>query len=172
VPTAPAPSPAEFLTAWQDARVRVSAKVDYALRAAAELAAADGDGLVKAERIAEAQDIPRKFLDNILQDLRHAGLVESRRGPEGGHRLAKPAEEITVADVFRAIDGPLAGIGGRPPEEVEYAGPAAALQTTWIALRANLRSVLERVTLAELAAGDLPADVLALTEDPDAWQRR
>jgi Rrf2 family protein len=152
--------------------VRVSAKVDYALRAAAELAAADDGTLVKAERIADAQDIPRKFLDNILQDLRHAGLVDSRRGPEGGHRLARPAEEITVADVFRAIDGPLAGIGGRPPEEVAYPGPAAALQTTWIALRASLRAVLERVTLAELAAGELPADVVALTEDPDAWQRR
>jgi Rrf2 family protein len=152
--------------------VRVSAKVDYALRAAAELAAAEPDAMVKAEQIAEAQAIPRKFLDNILQDLRHAGLVESRRGPEGGHRLAQAPGEITIADVFRAIDGPLAGIGGRPPEEVDYTGPATALQTTWIALRANLRAVLERVTLEELVTDRLPDDVVALTRDPDAWQRR
>jgi Rrf2 family protein len=152
--------------------VRVSAKVDYAVRAAAELAAAPGDAPVKAERIAEAQGIPRKFLENILQTLRQAGIVESRRGPEGGHLLARPAQEITVADVIRAVDGPIVGIGGRPPETLTYEGPAAGLRETWVAARASLRSVLEHVTLADLAAGELPHDVTGLTSDPDAWSRR
>jgi Rrf2 family protein len=152
--------------------VRVSAKVDYAVRAAAELAAAPGDAPVKAERIAEAQGIPRKFLENILQTLRQAGIVESRRGPEGGHLLARPADEITVADVIRAVDGPIVGIGGRPPETLTYEGPAASLREIWVAARASLRAVLERVTLADLAAGELPGDVTDLTRDPDAWSRR
>ncbi len=152
--------------------MRVSAKADYAVRAALELAAAEDGAQVKAERIAEAQSIPRKFLDTILQNLRQAGLVESRRGPEGGHHLARPAAQITIADVIRAVDGPLVGVSGRPPESVEYTGPATALRATWIAARAGLRSVLEVVTLADVAADDLPAVVDELTAQPDAWERR
>ena len=152
--------------------MRVSAKVDYAVRAALELAAAPEGTQVKAERIAASQAIPRKFLDTILQNLRQAGLVESRRGPDGGHHLARPAAEITIADVIRAVDGPLVGVSGRPPEAVEYAGPAAALRETWIATRASLRSVLEHVTLADVASGTLPAVVEELTAEPDAWARR
>ena len=132
--------------------MRVSAKVDYAVRAALELAAA-GDGPVKGERIAQAQGIPLKFLENILLELRHHGLVQSRRGVEGGYWLARPAEEITLAEVIRAVEGPLANVRGIRPESVEYEGPAVRLQEVWIAVRANLRSVLETVTLADVAAG-------------------
>ena len=152
--------------------MRVSAKADYAVRAALELAAAPDGAQVKAERIAGAQAIPRKFLDTILQNLRQAGLVESRRGPEGGHHLARPAAEITIADVIRAVDGPLVGVSGRPPEAVHYEGPAAALRDTWIATRASLRAVLEHVTLADVVAGTLPPAVEELTADADAWARR
>jgi Rrf2 family protein len=152
--------------------VRVSAKVDYALRAAVELASAPGGAPVKAEAIAGAQDIPRKFLDNILQTLRHAGIVDSRRGPEGGHLLARPASEITVADVMRALEGPLANVGGRPPESLEYEGPATALRDVWVALRVSLRDVLERVTIEDIASGELPGEVRELTEVPGAWRRR
>jgi Rrf2 family protein len=153
--------------------VKVSAKADYAVRAAAELAAADGGGPpVRAEAIATAQQIPQRFLENILSDLRHAGLVQSVRGAEGGHRLAKPAAEITVADVIRAVDEPLAAVRGEPPESVSYEGPAAALQPVWIALRANVRAVVENVTLAALAGNDLPASVQQLADDPEAWSRR
>ena len=152
--------------------MRVTAKVDYAVRAATELAAADGGGLVKAEAIANAQEIPRKFLDNILQGLRQAGIVESRRGPEGGHRLAQPASEITIADVIRAIDGPLANVGGRSPDAVEFPGAAQPLREVWVALRVSLREVLEQTTLADVANDALPAHVAELTEHPGAWQRR
>jgi Rrf2 family protein len=149
--------------------MRVSAKVDYALRAALELAAA-GDGPRKGESIAQAQDIPLKFLENILLELRHHGLVASQRGAEGGYWLARPAEEITLAEVIRAVEGPLANVRGVRPEGVEYSGPAERLQEVWIAVRANLRSVLETVTLADVAAGRLPEAVAAVTEDPEAWQ--
>jgi Rrf2 family protein len=152
--------------------MKVSAKADYAVRAALELAAAPDGVQVKAERIASAQAIPRKFLDTILQNLRQAGLVESRRGPEGGHHLARPAADITIADIIRAVDGPLVGVSGRPPESVEYQGPAAALRETWVAARAGLRAVLEHVTLADVAGGDLPPVVERLTADDDAWARR
>ena len=152
--------------------MRVSAKVDYAVRAAVELAAAPDDRWVKAEAIASAQDIPRKFLDNILQGLRQAGLIESRRGPDGGHRLARPAGEIAIADVIRAIDGPLANVGGRSPDSVEFVGPAAPLRDVWVAVRATLRTVLEETTLADVAAGELPAQVAELTGLPGAWERR
>ena len=150
-------------------RVRVSAKTDYAVRAAVELAGAPGDGLMKAERIAEAQDIPLNFLENILAQLRQARIVESRRGPDGGYLLARPAKEITLADVIRAIDGPLAGVGGKRPQDLSYTGSAEPLQEIWVAVRASLRSVLERTTLADVAAGKLPANVAKLTSDPDAW---
>jgi Rrf2 family protein len=149
--------------------VRVSAKADYAIRALVELAAA-GDGPVKAERIAQAQEIPLKFLENILLDLKHAGLVQSQRGAEGGYWLARPAEEISLADVIRAVEGPIANVRGQRPEQVAYRGAAEPLRDTWVAVRANLRAVLETVTLADLAAGRLPDEVAAIAADPDAWQ--
>jgi Rrf2 family protein len=156
--------------------MRVSAKVDYAVRASVELAAAqsgdDAGRPVKAEALARAQDIPVKFLENILQGLRQAGIVESRRGPEGGHLLARPASEIALADVIRAIDGPLAGVSGRRPEEVEFKGTAEPLRDVWIAVRASVRRVLEEVSLADVAAGTVPSRVLDLTADPGAWDRR
>ena len=148
--------------------VRVSAKADYALRAAIELAAA-GDGPVKGERIAQAQEIPLKFLENILVELRHAGIVRSQRGVEGGYWLARPAEEVSLAEVIRAVEGPIANVRGLGPQEVEYAGPAGRLREVWIAVRASLRSVLEETTLADLASGELPPAVEALARDPDAW---
>ena len=149
--------------------MRISAKTDYAVRAAAELAVLDDGCVKKAERVAEAQDIPLNFLENILGQLRQAGIVESRRGPEGGYCLARPAGEIALADVIRAIDGPLAGVSGRRPQDLEYAGAAEPLRDVWVAVRANLRSVLENVTLADLAGGRLPKEIEALTKDPDAW---
>ena len=148
--------------------MRVSAKVDYALRACAELAAAD-EGPVKGDRLSQAQEIPLKFLENILLDLKHAGLVQSQRGAEGGYWLSLPAEEISLAEVIRAVEGPIANVRGHRPELVEYAGPAAPLREVWIAVRANLRAVLEVVTLADLAAGRLPDEVSAIAADPDAW---
>ena len=149
--------------------MRVSAKVDYGLRAMIELAAA-GDGPVKGERIAQAQEIPLKFLENILGDLRHAGIVRSQRGVEGGYWLAKPADEITVAEVVRAVEGPIANVRGVGPEQVEYAGSAAPLRDVWIAVRANLRAVLEHVTIADVARGELPETIEELAANPDAWQ--
>jgi Rrf2 family protein len=151
--------------------VRISARADYAVRAAVELAAA-GDGPTKGEAIAQAQSIPLKFLENILGDLRHAGLVRSQRGSDGGYWLAKPASQITVADVIRAVEGPLASVRGGPPEDVAYEGAAAPLVQVWIAVRASLRTVVERVTLADVAAGRLPARISKLAEDPEAWVTR
>jgi Rrf2 family protein len=151
--------------------VRVSAKADYAVRAAIELASADG-GVVKGEDVAQAQGIPLHFLENILGELRHARVVESRRGPEGGYRLARPADKVTVADVIRAVEGPLAGVRGERPESLQYAGSAEQLQKVWIAVRANLRAVLETVTLADLVQGRLPASVAELARDPEAWTTR
>jgi Rrf2 family protein len=130
--------------------VRVSAKVDYALRAMLELAAADG--LVKGERVATAQAIPQRFLENILLDLRHAGLVASQRGVEGGYSLGRPAAEISVADVIRAVEGPLASVRGMRPDELAYTGSAAALRDTWLDLRTAMRGVLEETSLADLVA--------------------
>jgi Rrf2 family protein len=150
--------------------VRISAKVDYALRAVVELAAGGSDHPVKGERLAQAQEIPLKFLENILAELRHAGIVRSQRGVEGGYWLARPAAEITVADVIRAVEGPLANVRGLSPERLEYGGSAGPLREVWIALRASLRSVLEEVTLADLASGELPAAVEEMTRDPEAWQ--
>jgi Rrf2 family protein len=151
--------------------LRVSAKADYAVRAAVELAVA-GEGPIKGERIAHAQDIPLKFLENILLELRHAGLVRSQRGAEGGYWLARPPEEITLAEVIRAVEGPIANVRGEGPQDVEYAGSAARLKDVWIAVRANLRSVLEAVTVADVAHGELPAAVEELVRDPDAWAVR
>jgi Rrf2 family protein len=151
--------------------MRVSAKADYAVRAGAELAAA-GDGPVKGERIAQAQEIPLKFLENILVELRHAGIVRSQRGVEGGYWLARPAEEVSLAEVIRAVEGPIANVRGRGPQDVGYSGSAERLREVWIAVRANLRSVLEAVTVADLARGELPSSVEELVDDPDAWAAR
>ena len=156
-------------TVGDNGSMRVSAKVDYALRAVIELATA-GDGPVKGERIAQAQEIPLKFLENILGDLRQAGIVRSQRGVEGGYWLARPPEEISVADVVRTVEGPIANVRGIGPESVSYVGSAERLQDVWIAVRANLRAVLERVTIADVARGDLPESVADLARDPDAWQ--
>ena len=156
--------------AWRhNAVVRVSAKADYALRACVELAATEGAGAVKGERIAQAQEVPLKFLENILGDLRHAGVVRSQRGVEGGYWLARPATEITLAEVIRAVEGPLANVRGVRPDAVEYQGAAEPLKEVWIAVRASLRSVLEAVTLADVASGELPEAVRELVADPEAW---
>jgi Rrf2 family protein len=149
--------------------VRVSAKTDYAIRAALELAAAEDGKPLKGERIATAQAIPLRFLENILMQLRHAGLVDSRRGAEGGYRLARPAAEVSLADVIRAIDGPLAGVSGTRPESLSFGGVAEPMRDVWIAVRAALRGVLERVTLADVVAGRLPDHVRELLSDEEAW---
>ncbi|HEX6873402.1 MAG TPA: Rrf2 family transcriptional regulator [Micromonosporaceae bacterium] len=151
--------------------MRLNARVDYALRAVVELAHHGGDATrpVTAERLATAQEIPPKFLESILLQLRRAGIVQSQRGPEGGYWLARPAKEISLADVIRIIDGPLAYVRGQRPEDVGYPGPAAALQEVWIALRASEREILELVTIADVAAGRLPKRVRTLAADPRAW---
>jgi Rrf2 family protein len=151
--------------------MRISAKVDYAVRAALELAAA-GNEPIKGEVIAEAQDIPLKFLENILGELKHTGIVASRRGAQGGYWLAKPADEVALADVVRAVEGPLATVRGQGPESLDFEGTAQPLQKVWIAVRANLRAVMEEVTLADVVSGELPAAVTGLTEPADAWAAR
>ena len=150
--------------------MRISAKADYEVRAAMGLSLVEGP--VKAEHLAHRHGIPLKFLEKILFDLRHAGLVATRRGPEGGYRLAKDASEITVADILRAVDGPLADVHGLAPEEVEYEEGFAALQRVWVAVRTNLRSVLEGITIADVAGGTLPPAVEELVAAPDSWERR
>jgi Rrf2 family protein len=152
--------------------MRISAKADYAVRAAIELAVLQTDAVVKGERLAEAQDIPLHFLENILGDLRQADIVATRRGPDGGYRLSRAASEISVADVIRAVDGPLASVRGDRPEALRYDGSAEPLQQVWIALRASLRGVLETVSLEDLVQGKLPRSVTQLARDPDAWKRR
>jgi Rrf2 family protein len=152
--------------------VRVSARADYAIRALLELTAAGPDTPLRADAIARAQAIPAKYLENLLVDLRRARLVASQRGQGGGYRLARPAPAISLADVIRAIDGPLAGVRDAAPEDVSYAGPAASLREVWVALRASMRTVLEATTLGDVAAGKLPAGVRRLLREPDAWTRR
>jgi Rrf2 family protein len=151
--------------------MRISAKVDYAVRAALELAAAGGDP-VKGEAIADAQEIPLKFLENILGELKHTGIVASRRGAQGGYWLAKPAEDVNLADIVRAVEGPLASVRGQSPETLKYKGEAEPLQKVWIALRANLRAVMEDTTLADVVGGELPAAVRELSEPAEAWSQR
>ena len=148
--------------------MRVSAKADYAVRAMVELAAA-GDGPVKGERLAQAQEIPLNFLENIMTDLRNAGLARSRRGADGGYWLGRPPEEITLADVIRAVDGPLAAVRGVRPEALSFGGAAKPLGEVWIAVRASLRRVLEATTLADVVRGELPAEVRALAAPGEAW---
>jgi Rrf2 family protein len=173
--------------------MRLSARVDYALRAVAELAAASSvnragnadqpapeggpaterraapDRPVTAERLAQAQQIPPKFLESILLQLRRGGVVTAQRGPEGGYRLARPADEISLAEIIRVIDGPLANVRGQRPEHVGYSGAAEALQDVWIALRASERQILELVTIADVAGGELPERIRELAADPRAW---
>jgi Rrf2 family protein len=151
--------------------VRVSAKADYAVRAAIEIAASEAYP-VKTEQIADKQAIPLTFLHKIMNELRMAKLVTSTRGPDGGHALARPADEISIADILRAVEGPLAEVRNRPPESVEYAGSALPLQQVWIALRTNLRDVLESVTLLDVAAGRLPDHIVELTGLDDSWLSR
>jgi len=148
--------------------MRVSARADYALRACAELAIA-GDELLKRDAISTRQDIPVEFLESVLLALKHAGIVQSQRGASGGFRLARPAADISLADVIRAVDGPMADVRGGRPEEATYPGPAARLQDIWIALRASLREILEGTTLEALVEDRLPAEVRRLVSSPDAW---
>ena len=140
------------------------------MRAAIELADADREHPVKGERIAREQGIPMKYLENILGELKRSGLVGSQRGADGGYWLARRADRITVAELIRAVEGPLANVRGLRPEEVEFAGSAVPLQRMWVCVRASLRSVLEVVTVADLVAGKLPPEVDALADDPDAWE--
>ena len=155
--------------------MRISSKVDYAVRAAAELAVRSPtrqDRPTTGDTLGEAQGIPTKYLENILAELRRSGIVGSRRGAEGGYWLARPAAEVTLADIIRAVEGPLADVRGEAPEALEYTGPARPLERVWVATRASLRNVLEQVTLADLVSDDLPIGVTALLDQPDAWSRR
>lgn len=154
--------------------MHITAKVDYAVRTLVEIARVQAGPMakVKSETIASAQRIPPKVLETVLAELRRAELVTSRRGPDGGYRLARPAAEISIADVIRAIEGPLASVRGERPEDVAYEGSAAPLQRVWIALRVNIRAVLEDVSIEQVAADRLPEFVGALTADPGAWSRR
>jgi Rrf2 family protein len=150
--------------------VYISARVDYAVRSLLVLATADEP--MRGEAIAAAQDLPTKVVENTLVDLRRAGLVQSRRGPNGGYRLGRPAGEIAIADVIRTLEGPLAEVHGLRPDQVSYDPPAEALRDVWVALRAGMRMVLEEVTLADVVAGKLPARVRRLIDTEDAYQPR
>jgi Rrf2 family protein len=152
--------------------MHVTAKADYAVRAVVELADSSQAAPRKVDQVAQAQHIPLSFLENILTQLRSSGIVRSQRGPEGGYWLAQPADELNLAQVIRAVEGPLVGVRGQRPEEIEYEGSAECLQQVWIALRANLRKVLEHVTVADVAAGKLPKELVALTREEEAWTTR
>ena len=149
--------------------MQISARADYALRALCVLASAQEGCSTKAAAIAQAQAIPRTFLDQILTDLRRGGIVDSRRGPDGGHRLARPSYAITVADVVRTVDGPLALVHGKRPEALLYSGSAEHLRDVWVAVRAALRQVLERTTLEQIVENNLPPQVTTLSDDPRSW---
>ena len=166
-----APTPRPTDPAWETAAVRVTAKVDYALRALVELAATDG-ATVKGEALATAQGIPLKFLENILAELRRAGLVGSQRGADGGYRLQRAASEISVADVIRAVEGPLADVHGTSPERLTYRDPATSMRDVWIATRSALRDVLEETTIAAIVSGELPPSVTEQLDRPGAARRR
>lgn len=155
--------------------MHVSARVDYGTRAMIELAAAwavDPQQLTKGDALAQAQGIPAKFLEGILRQLRQAGLVASQRGAEGGYRLDRAPTDITIADIVRALDGPLAAVRDLRPEDVHYAGGADHLRDVWVALRSAMREVLEHTTVADVQVGQLPDRVRARLDDPDAWHRR
>lgn len=155
--------------------MHISARVDYAMRALLVLTGAaqtEQPKLVKSEALANAQQIPTKFLESILVSLRNAGIVSSHRGMDGGYRLAKSASQISVADVMRALEGPLAAVRGERPEDMEYNEDAEHLGDVWIATRAALRNVLEDVTLEAVHSGQMPASVVDLLNEPGAWERR
>lgn len=154
----------------QNGPVRISAKADYAVRAAVELAVSGGS--LTAEAVAERQDIPVQFLQKIFVEMRRAKLVATLRGRDGGHRLARPAAEISVADILRAVEGPLADVRGEAPEDVRYRGSAAPLQDVWIALRTSVRSVLEDVSLEDLAQARLSKRVTKLAQQDGARESR
>ena len=154
----------------QNGGVYISAKADYALRALVTLAGAEGP--LTADALARSQELPVNFLENILLQLRRADLIRNQRGPDAGYRLRRPASDISAADVMRAVDGPLAEVRGLRPEATSYPAGTAALQDLWVALRASIRSVLESVTIEQLATGRLPRKVKALLADPDAWSSR
>jgi len=152
--------------------MRVSAKADYAVRAAVELASrkvADA-GPIKGGDLATAQKIPLRFLENILGELRHAGIVQSQRGAEGGYWLARSADDITLAEIIRSVEGPLASVRGERPEDLDYHGNSEQLRDVWIALRANIRQVLELVTLEDVVERRLPEPVTAIAASPEAWE--
>jgi len=152
--------------------VRVTAKVDYAVRAAVHLTGRVGEGPIKGDRIAEAQQIPLKYLENILSELRQAGIVRSQRGADGGYWLGRDPADVPLADIIRAVEGPLAHVRGERPTDLRYPDGTGALQDVWVAVRASLRLVLEQVTLADVASGELPEHVRALIEAPEAWEQK
>lgn len=154
-----------------DWRVQISARGDYAVRAALGLAAAYPN-TVSTQELATAQDMPRKFLEAVLADLRRSGLVRGRRGVEGGYALSRPPAEIAIGDILRAVDGPLAEVRGMRPEETTYGGTAVHLPQLWVATRAAVRNVLDEVSLAQVLSGRLPARIRRLTAQPGAWQPR
>ena len=149
--------------------MHISARTDYAVRALLTLAAAGPGGTVTGQALAAEQQLPQKFLEAILADLRRSGLIRSRRGPVGGYSLARPATEIAVGDVVRAVDGPLAVVRGERPESLQYAGPAEHLRDVWVAVRAALRQVLERTSLEQIVEDNLPPQVTTLSDDPRSW---
>jgi Rrf2 family protein len=149
--------------------MRVSAKADYALRALIEMTRSDDSRPVSAEELGRRQEIPHGFLQAILADLRRAGVVVSQRGQSGGWRLARKPGDVSVADVIRAVDGPLVSVYGLRPEAVTYNESAEVLQHVWIAARRSLRDVFEQVSIEQLSAGDLPEAVTKRTADEDAW---
>ena len=150
----------------------ISAKTDYAIRALLAIASEPGARPVSVEELARRQELPRKFLEAILGDLRRGGLVVSQRGPSGGYLLAQPPEALTLGDVFRVVGGPLAEVRGLRPQHTRYVGAAEHLPVVWVAVRASLRRVLDETTLADVLSGALPAHVSELAQEPDAWQNR
>ena len=152
--------------------MHITAKADYAVRAVVELSDSNQHEPRKVDDVAQAQSIPVSFLENILTQLRSSGIVRSQRGPEGGYWLAHPPDEVNLAQIIRAVEGPLVGVRGQRPEEIEYGGSAEVLQQVWIALRSNLRKVLDHVTVADVAAGKLPKEIVKLTHEEDSWHTR
>lgn len=152
-------------------RVHITARADYAVRAVCELAGRL-PGSATRQELAEAQHIPGKFLESILGDLRRAGLLESQRGSAGGYRLVRDPADVPLADIIRAIEGPLAAVRGMPPEDTSYPGAAQHLTEVWVAVRASMREVLESTTVADVLTGRLPRHVQDLTGRPDSWARR
>ena len=152
--------------------MQVSARVDYGTRALVELASGDPERLVTSEDLAGKQELPVKFLEGILTQLRRAGLVVSKRGAEGGYRLGRAPDQIVLAEVFRALEGPIAAVRGMAPEDMDYPGAAEHLREVWVATRAALRTVLEQVTLADVVSGELPESTRDLLAQPGAWERR